>query len=276
MGYHSFLKQKIDNLINYYTSHASVQCGGSYNGNGEYRHILKNRKDITKLLLFDSAPEVIVDQTRLRLPLSSTSICSNKQGVKLHRCAHHLNSSQIFCINVFYPLICNPPALKSVLKDLKVPLHGEIISAQFEYMPNGLRHTNFDFHIATNQNENVYFEVKYTEKGFGAPSKSSRKEWSCFYKEQASACFFRREIADEDVFYHKDFYQVNRIIAYIRGPSDYAVFLMPDQNQTLSLPAYAKEPQVVAINSELFLMQVQKVPEFKDLFTKLLKAYFGH
>ncbi len=70
MGYHSFLKQKIDNLINYYTSQASVQCGGSYIGNGEYRHILKNRKDITKLLLFDSAPEVIVDQNRLRLPLS--------------------------------------------------------------------------------------------------------------------------------------------------------------------------------------------------------------
>lgn len=90
---------------------------------------------------------------------------------KIHRDAHHLNSSQMTCYNFFRPFKEDKEKLSLLLNEIGI-IHKSIVVADFEYEDNidkfdGVDgQTNFDF-FAGNDNDKIYFEIKYTEANFG-------------------------------------------------------------------------------------------------------------
>lgn len=115
----------------------------------------------------------------------------------LHKSSHHLNSSQTLCIQFFsalidgeYPHLTAKQELVELLKTIGISIH-EGAECKFEYTEqdkdkyrfkihnqerkevNEYEGTSFDFHIKDNDVE-VYFEIKFTEDGFGKASKDKR------------------------------------------------------------------------------------------------------
>ena len=272
MNYAAFKRERIENLI---ARFEHLERGGLWQRRVPKPHILKHRDDLLKVLQFDASGAVINEKDKLILP--DTRIFSAGDGLKLHIYAHHLNSSQMFCVNVFYPLLSGTAELADVLRDCDVPLRGNVSRAIFEYTPDGSEHTNFDFYAETDAREKVYFEIKYTEQGFGLEGESSRNEWDqatdfC-YRRQVLSSSFARVLGDPDVFF-KD-YQVNRNIAYVQGPDDHVVFMFPRDNSSLVLPAHASGPQVHVIDSNAFLKAAAKIPGLREHYAKLSDIYFG-
>ena len=116
---------------------------------------------------------------------------------KPHRDAHHLNSSQVLCYEFFRPMMTvgSPGAkcgqankqLVSFVKEALGVIITENAVCQFEYEDkttqndfkqyvqgkgNGEK-SSFDFHIQ-DENVEIYFEIKYTERSFGGWRKTKR------------------------------------------------------------------------------------------------------
>jgi len=89
------------------------------------------------------------------------------RGIALHSDFHHLNSSQALCFNLFFSLLSdNGRPLGNVLDALRIS--GEPVpGATFEFRPNEVEGTCFDFMIPTALGARVYFELKYSESKFG-------------------------------------------------------------------------------------------------------------
>ena len=154
-----------------YAKNNNLPIEGTYNGR-PYKHILKldrNKIDIVKKfnILEDVNKDMLTE--------------------KLHRFAHHLNSSQILCYNFFRPMLTDKgKACKQLVdllanKGIKIEKGAE---CKFEYNDNLGDNTEFDFHIK-GRNIEVFFEIKYTEYGFGRAKKDERhkKSPSVFLKE---------------------------------------------------------------------------------------------
>lgn len=156
-----------------------------------------------------------------------------------HMYAHHLNSSQMMCINFFSPLCDGKNLLvEMICKQLnikKLP-NMEIKKMEFEYTPDGFKHTNFDIFVEFTTGEKIYFEVKYTESDFGGISEDIKypnryqDEWEKFYKKQLSTSIYLKNNSQPD-FYNS--YQINRNIAYVQEEKDYVCFVYPFENDNL-------------------------------------------
>ena len=272
MRYDQFKSRCIENLIKHYQP---LERGGSFNGRGAYAHILKCKEDVRSLLLFRTN-ECYVEKGYL--VLSPTCGFSPRRGIKLHRCAHHLNSSQIFCINLFYPLMQNPKCFSMLLADFGVRLRGDIALMEFEYTPDGFQHTNFDFFAETKIGERVFCEFKYTECGFGRPSESSMKEWDrpigFSYKKQIEKSIFAKQLGLKETFFAN--YQINRNLAYVKGENDYVIFLYPHENESLTLPRYAEfHRQVAKIDTKKMINMLIKNDELGAYYQLVRDVYFG-
>lgn len=217
MDYKKFRGKVIDNLIKYKNKNLTDK-DGIYR-NKPYKHILP--KELLKL-----------NYLKMATPLDVK---------KLHTYAHHLNSSQIMCINFFSPIIENPKLLIDIL-NIHLPIKNTNkleVKAKFEYIPDKQKRTNFDFYIKLSSGENIYniyFEIKYTENGFTSISKpkqdTARYEgaWKDFYKNQTDKSLHLKGITPSE-FYGN--YQINRNIAYIVNEKDYVCFVYPFDNNSL-------------------------------------------
>ena len=107
----------------------------------------------------------------------------------LHQYAHHLNSSQLLCMEFFSNLIdenlrANNSLVLFMKKVFGIEIH-EGAECQFEYTERRKPYmfklagkyeyegTSFDFHIKDGDVE-VYFEIKFTENGFGKAKNDER------------------------------------------------------------------------------------------------------
>lgn len=197
-----------------------LQNGVWVNNKQEYPHILPS-----ELLKLNFLPGINIPE-----------------GIKLHEGAHHLNSSQVKCINFFEPLIHHKEGkallLKMIAGEAKVPIEPEtaIQTAYFEYVPNTAEGTNFDFYMQLSGGERFYFEIKYTEDGFGSipaektnDGKYSRK-WDNVYSKHLQQSLYLKDIPKDDFYRH---YQIMRNISYIQTEKDYTVLLFPNENYNL-------------------------------------------
>jgi Restriction Endonuclease associating with ARP len=90
------------------------------------------------------------------------------QHIQLHSDFHHLNSSQAFCFNLFFPLIMeNGQGLATLLAMLSVASPPGV-GACFEFQPDPNEGTCVDFSLPLQSGARVNFEVKYTESEFGS------------------------------------------------------------------------------------------------------------
>lgn len=167
----------------------------------------------------------------------------------LHQYAQHLNSSQMMCYNFFRPYLNDNgmpnESLFSLLNtvDINIPYDKNAV-AKFEYeqtddewageRTGGSKGTNFDFYLKSGQFE-VFFEIKYTENGFGTFSNNEdeverhRKKYDSFYGKKIKACPALK-IKDVPFEEFRLNYQLLRNTIRLTDKSKFVVFLYDANN----------------------------------------------
>lgn len=211
-----------------YAQTYKIPTGGTFNYNGKinsYNHIIKsaNRASAAKLNIISSVDHDLFDE----------HIIAQK---RLHRCAHHLNSSQLLCYNYFRPMMtadgCPNIKLKQwVMDNIGVQL-SEKARCRFEHVVNTKERTNFDFYIKDGDIE-IFFEIKYTESMFGRVKYSQRyeKKFEDIYKEMLTAQKCLPINMPMQLFF--DNYQLCRNICYVTSCNKFVVFIFPKNNTTV-------------------------------------------
>lgn len=221
----------VTNAKKHIVQQLSMCTFGGYYGNKKLPHILASKDDVYELLLCKD--------------IRSKEVCKYLFGgtLKFQKCAHHVNSSQILCMNLFGPLMVrkdNNQALSQLINGFGISLSGNIDRAQFEYKPSENRdRTNFDFYVHSDVGEEVYFEIKYTEQAFGHPSPGSFKsEEVQFYDRLCRESLYLTNFCGriKQKFLDGNF-QVWRNIAHVKKNGlQYSVFLIPSRNTALHFP----------------------------------------
>lgn len=178
------------------------------------------------------------------------------KSITLHKYFHHLNSSQALCINFFYPLI-KENLLESILSVMGI--EGDI-----NYNPNDIcfekvskletnigRKTNFDFYIKLDSGIKIYFEIKYTENGFGKVKKDKEHK---VYKDHKKKFYdiympliknnhaIKESFKTEEKFLNN--YQIMRNIAHISKES-YVIFIYPKENNGIRKAALSAREKII-------------------------------
>jgi hypothetical protein len=121
------------------------------------------------------------------------------------------------------------PALLSALNIVGSPIQG----AMFEFIPNCVEGTNFDFMLPLQSLGRVYFELKYTENEFSKATADERhlRKFRDVYKTkltgrfEESFCCVSRFLSN---------YQIMRNVWHLReDKDDIVIFLIPRANKAL-------------------------------------------
>lgn len=160
---------------------------------------------------------------------------------KVHHYAHHLTSSQILCYNYFM-LMTDEGKVKNtrspkkeligLLKDKANITISENARCQFEYVDDTIKDgTNFDFHII-DDNAEVYFEIKFTEDGFGRAKEDDdhKQKFNDVYLDRLK----EQKVCDQSTGCH-DFlknYQLFRNVIRVTGTNKYVIFIFPRENES--------------------------------------------
>jgi len=205
-------------------------------------HILR-MKDYNSKGEQKNEQERVVKEYNLLKIISQSSSKFLLKG-KLHRFAHHLNSSQIMCYNFFRPQIDDDKQVKEplikLLRDIGVTFneYHEESEADFEHedkeSKEPKRKTNFDFFIK-NGNTKVYFEIKYTENGFGACDDDKKgehqKKFNNYYKAEMEKCgIFKKGAIDWNETFRK-YYQLIRNAIKV-GEKSFVVIITDERNRS--------------------------------------------
>lgn len=174
-----------------------------------------------------------------------------RKGVTFHPYAHHLNSSQLMCINFFFPL-WQERRLEDLLQAMDVSLQqDESIDYQsvcFEFQSNldydksSNRATTFDFRILlqhqasgrdSRYSRELLFEIKYTENGFGGTTHDARhKELFANRYAPHAARVLKSNRQDMDTFL--DNYQLCRNLIHLDDKGGKLVVVVyPEQNKKI-------------------------------------------
>ena len=200
---------------------------GVFSGNGKtYPHIAyipsdKTQEDVIKSILI---------KDRVEPDLFS----------KPHRYAHHLNSSQVACYEFFRPMIGSDriilPKLVNALTAMGIPGQKYIgARADFEWTPYPEENTNFDFYIIQEQSDaKIYFEIKYTEQGFGCCPNDERHQakFENIYQDIISNCACLSRIPDFDEDWRKNYQLFRNVLRVTKDnwENEYMIFLFPKEN----------------------------------------------
>lgn len=149
---------------------------------------------------------------------------------RIHRYFRHLNSSQALALNLFVPVI------EENLYSSLFCIDGiKIRSAEFEHIEeksfedkfSGFRKTNFDFFVQS-ENEKFFFEVKYSERGFGnaASDEIHKQKFQEIYRPELKEICTKESFQEIDEKRFLKDYQLWRIICHVRYGSVY--FAVPE------------------------------------------------
>lgn len=229
----SYSENRKEHLIRYATE-KNFKMGGTFRGR-QYPHILAFEND---------SDYRIKKENKYKVVKESNIIVDNHDlfcKEKMHIYAHHLNSSQVMCYNFFRPIMNADGTPKNELIEL---LKQEGISitekakCAFEYdgySDYSEEGTEFDFHIIDKSNNvEVFFEIKYTEMGFGNAENDERhiRKFNNIYSSMLSecTCLKKKRTSPEDYFKS---YQLYRNVIRIRNRKIYAIFIFPKGNATV-------------------------------------------
>jgi hypothetical protein len=152
------------------------------------------------------------------------------KDVKLHKYFHHLNSSQAFALNLFFPFFeqGSPGALLRAMN-----LSGEVASWKPEHIDNAAEGTNFDIMWAAPDGARTFCEVKLSEQEFGAAEDDRRhrqKLEEIYMPVLAGQC--APDLLEPATFFSK--YQLLRNVwVAAKEPKASVVFLVPRANSAL-------------------------------------------
>jgi hypothetical protein len=227
----------LDHLSRYRRSVLRLRRPGIYahgNRSLEKEHIIPSPKTNQKLNLLPTCRPDDIDE----LPFS------------LHKYFHHLNSSQALCINLFSPLATR--SRLSIIDDalgLRRTRRQELIGtfekqSEREEVRGDQRRTSFDFHLTSPDGPQVFFEVKYTEDGFGKATQDNSHvdKVRTVYRPLVDRSSFLSDNAKRPngpfIEFFLGHYQVMRNLIHVDADS-HVVFVFPSWNKKVADQAEA-------------------------------------
>jgi hypothetical protein len=216
------MKQYQSTLQAHLASYARTRLGvheeGTYQGR-TYPHILPSR---LKFLNF-------LEPVRAELQ----AYLEKHRDIKLHKYFHHLNSSQAFAFNFFYPYFAVGGKSAKALSTL-LGVDAAVKDWAFEFIPDEQEGTNVDVVWNVTGGASVFCEVKLSEAEFGKAENDERhkKKLAKIYRPRLTG-LVSDDLLQEKVFFKH--YQLLRNISLLAGSEkDQLVLLMPRANESLS------------------------------------------
>jgi hypothetical protein len=166
------------------------------------------------------------------------------RSVKLHRDFHHLNSSQAFAFNLFFPLLGIPEAPPHVLLAALGFPGQALVDWRFEAVPVPEEGTNFDLMLHLTD-ARVHVEVKLTEREFGIARGSALQlaKRENFYLQRLRGKV-DPALLQPDQFFRN--YQLLRNMSYASESGDHVLFVLPHANAGLATTAERFVSQQIA------------------------------
>jgi hypothetical protein len=214
VSYQNDLKR---HLADYKRRHLGISQPGNFLYRGR-----KVRRD--HILPTENASRNLLEEAR---PKASAFLAKNP--MKRHRYFHHLNSSQAFAFNLFFPYFSGGPAASSALLRA-LGQEGPLAKWEPEAIPELTEGTNIDVLWKTTDGVQTLCEVKLSEAGFGKAANDTR------HREKLKRDYapilvthLEPERLEEQAFF--DSYQFNRNLWHIvRASHDRLIFLLPRAN----------------------------------------------
>ena len=286
--YTKYKEKVIDSLVRIKTWEDGVY---KYRG----KHISKNH--ILPLFNKENTREKQADAIKQYLGLDCAPYFA-KGFIGLHKYAHHLNSSQTFCLMFFSKLMdSNHRASDIMVAFLKRVFAIDIhigAKCDFEYKENDHAHaryrfkvldrqeyegTSFDFHIHDG-NVEVFFEIKFTEDGFGKAKKDDRGRHVCKAEQYRKLLpqSLKNNVTTEDIL---SYYQIFRNIIRAENENKYVIFITDTNNPSTNKEKYEfMEKFGKYLDSKHIIFETwQKLAEAYQHFEELpfqLKAILEH
>ena len=204
--------------------------------------------------------------------------------IKLHQYFHHLNSSQAFALNLFYPFFSTGRREARILS-ASLGVDADVLDWEFEAVPVKQEGTNVDVAWRTPAGLQVFCEVKLSESAFGTAKNDSehQKKLKDIYRPQLVS------IVPEDLLEEKAFFKNYQILRYIAlltaNVKRKFVILAPRVNQNL-LPPLKKvldridstvRVRIGVVYMEDLLRKLQESPllslEFRQYAEKMHEKY---
>lgn len=153
-------------------------------------------------------------------------------NIKRHQYFHHLNSSQAFAFNLFFPYFCGGPVLASALLRA-LNCEGIFAGWEPEAVPDADEGSNIDVCWWTTNGVKTFCEVKLSESDFGKAIHDDR------HRHKLTDIYHRRlsphlERSRLEVPAFLDAYQFNRNVWHMVGEDrSQLTFLLPRANAVL-------------------------------------------
>lgn len=206
---------------------------------------------------------------------------AQRPRIKLHRYFHHLNSSQAFALNLFFPYFERG---SSALLLQALGSQGELTAWEPECVVDALEGTNVDLTWVAG-GVRTYCEVKLSEQEFGkaADDAAHRHKLETIYRPALSSFFGPAQLEPQRFFAH---YQLFRNVwLAARDAESHVIFLVPRANQKIwrqlgafvgTLPAaLASRVRPVAVEDALTgLLAAKALPGALGGYADLLSAKY--
>jgi hypothetical protein len=158
--------------------------------------------------------------------------CKAHPGFRRHRYFHHLNSSQAFALNLFFPFFeGGSPSASALLRALG---QGRaLLNWEPEAMPDEREGTNIDATWDTTDQCRTICEVKLSERDFGKARHDARHLWKLrtIYKPVLRAHVDPALLRPEEFF--KSYQILRNVWHMVQVESGQLLFLLPRENRKL-------------------------------------------
>jgi len=242
-SYQTALKK---HLAEYKANRLGIREAGIYRKTGRaYRHVLPSNLRYLNLL------ESIRAEFR--------EFLRHNPAVRLHADFSHLNSSQGFTINLFYPFLSAGGEAASLMAKALGP-GGDVREWHFEYVPDAEEGTNVDVAWQNSEGAWVFCEVKLSESEFGSakPDQRHEKKFHEIYSPRLHGVVAGRLLEFNEFCRH---YQLLRNISLLATHSEsHVAFLIPEQNSALNPALNAVLDSLVAsVRHRVHVAYLEKV-----------------
>ncbi|MEH6585221.1 MAG: hypothetical protein V7720_01620 [Halioglobus sp.] len=212
-----YTKQLLAHLQDYKNNSLGITGNGEWRGK-QYGHILPQQMQFNNLL------EPIREDFELYL--------KNHPDISLHKGFHHLNSSQAFAFNLFYPYFAAGGETARSLSSI-MGVDKDVADWSFETIPDPVEGTNVDVCWSAPDGTTTFCEVKLSESEFGTTKNDARhkQKLETIYRPRLSG-MVKPEILEEETFFKH--YQLLRNISLLHeNTGDHLVLFFPKANLTL-------------------------------------------
>lgn len=208
---------------------------------------------------------------------------AQRPQIKPHRFFHHLNSSQAFALNLFFPYF-EQDASEVLLRAMS--LERGVSSWQPEHIVDNVEGTNVDVMWQSASGRTTFCEVKLTEQEFGVAKNDGRhcRKLEKIYRPVLTG-LCPEDCLEPEAFFRR--YQLLRNVwLAAREPSATVVFLLPRANSALWSelgpfidklePRLARRVRAVAIEDVLGkLTSARRAPARLFWYAQLLKEKYA-